>query len=71
MRDVEMDQLPVEPRDIVVPLLKGRLRPLERGALLLEPTLLKMATGTRNPLTRRVLPDKKAGVELILYPWVC
>jgi hypothetical protein len=39
VRDAEMDQLPVEPRDIVVPLLKGCLRPLERGALLLEPTL--------------------------------
>jgi hypothetical protein len=32
---------------------------------------VKMATGTRNPLTRRVLPDKKAGVELILYRWIC
>jgi hypothetical protein len=31
---------------------------------------IKMATGTRNPLTRRVLPDKKVGVELVLYPWV-
>jgi hypothetical protein len=39
MRDAELDQLPVEPRDIVIPLLKGCLRPLERGALLLELTL--------------------------------
>jgi hypothetical protein len=39
VRDAELHQLPVQPRDIVFPLLKGCLRPLERGALLLEPTL--------------------------------
>jgi hypothetical protein len=39
VRDAELHQLPVKPRDIVVLLLKGCLRPLERGALLLEPTL--------------------------------
>jgi hypothetical protein len=39
VRDVELHQLPVKPRDVAVPLLKGCLRPLERGALLLEPTL--------------------------------
>jgi hypothetical protein len=39
VRDAELHQLPVKPRDIVVPLLKGCLRPLERGALLLELTL--------------------------------
>jgi hypothetical protein len=38
MRDANLDQLPVEPRDLVLPLLEGGLRPLERGALLLEPT---------------------------------
>jgi hypothetical protein len=39
VRDAELHQLPVKTRDIVVPLLKGCLRPLKRGALLLEPTL--------------------------------
>jgi hypothetical protein len=39
VRDAELHQLPVKPRDIIVPLLKGCLRPLKRGALLLEPTL--------------------------------
>jgi hypothetical protein len=39
VRDAELGQLPVEPRDVVVPLLKGCLHPLERGVLLLEPTL--------------------------------
>ena len=29
---------------------------------------LKMATGTRNPSTRRVLPDKEVGMEAILHP---
>jgi hypothetical protein len=38
VRDAELDQLPVELRDLVFPLLEGRLRPLERGALLLKPT---------------------------------
>jgi hypothetical protein len=40
VRDAELGQLPVEPRDIVIPLLEGRLCPLKCGALLLEPTLL-------------------------------
>jgi hypothetical protein len=31
---------------------------------------VKMAMGTRNPSTRRVLPDKDAGMEWILYPQV-
>jgi hypothetical protein len=39
VRDAELHQLPIKPRDIVIPLLKGCLRPLESGALLLEPTL--------------------------------
>jgi hypothetical protein len=30
----------------------------------------RMETGTRNPLTRPVLPDRTEGVELVLYPWV-
>ena len=32
---------------------------------------LKMAMGTRNPSIRRVLPDKKTGMEQIFYLWVC
>jgi hypothetical protein len=31
---------------------------------------LGMAMGTRNPSTRRVLPDKETGMELYFYPWV-
>ena len=31
---------------------------------------LEMATGTRNPSTRRVLPDKEAGMKNILHPRV-
>jgi hypothetical protein len=38
VRDAELDQLPVELRGLIFPLLEGRLRPLECGALLLEPT---------------------------------
>jgi hypothetical protein len=34
------------------------------------PLQVKMATGTRNPSTRRVLPDKEAGMGWIFYPWV-
>jgi hypothetical protein len=37
VRDAELGQLPVEPRDLVIPLLEGRLCPLKCGALLLEP----------------------------------
>jgi hypothetical protein len=29
-----------------------------------------MAMGTRNPSTRRVLPDKETGMELYFYPRV-
>jgi hypothetical protein len=39
VRDAELGQLPVEPRDLFVPLLEGRLRPLECSALLLESPL--------------------------------
>jgi hypothetical protein len=43
VREAELDQVPVEPRDLILSLLEGRLRPLERDALLLE-------------LTQRLLP---------------
>jgi hypothetical protein len=35
VRNADLGQIPVEPRDFFIPLLEGRLRPLERGALLL------------------------------------
>jgi hypothetical protein len=39
VREAELGQLPVEPRDFFDPLLEGRLRPLECGALLPESDL--------------------------------
>jgi hypothetical protein len=38
VRNDDLDQFPVEPRHLVLPLLEGSLRPLERSGLLLEPT---------------------------------
>jgi hypothetical protein len=38
VRNAELDQFPVELRGLILPLLEGRLRPFERGTLLLEPT---------------------------------
>jgi hypothetical protein len=38
VRNAELDQFPVELRGLILPLLEGRLRPLERGTLLLERT---------------------------------
>jgi hypothetical protein len=38
VRDAELDELLVELRGLILPLLEGRLHPLERGTLLLEPT---------------------------------
>jgi hypothetical protein len=32
---------------------------------------LEMAMGTRNPNTRRVLPDMKVGTGWFLYPRIC
>jgi hypothetical protein len=37
--DAQLVQLPVKPRDFLVPQLEGRLRLLERGAILLKQTL--------------------------------
>jgi hypothetical protein len=54
VRDAEGYQLPIEPRDLGIPLLQRLLRPLEGGALLLErrlgigkggPLLLELALG--------------------------
>jgi hypothetical protein len=39
VRDAELGQLPVEPRDLIIPLLEGRLHPLKCGGLLLETAL--------------------------------
>jgi hypothetical protein len=39
VRDAKLGQLPVEPRDFFVPLLEGRLHPLECSALLLQSIL--------------------------------
>jgi hypothetical protein len=50
VRNVDLDQFPVEPRHLVVPLLERGLRPLERGALLLE-------------LTQRLLPRQAFPLE--------
>jgi hypothetical protein len=52
VRDAKLDQLPVEPRDLVLSLLEGGLRPLERGALLLKPT--------QRLLPRQVLPLERS-----------
>jgi hypothetical protein len=38
MRNAELDQFPVELRGLILSLLEGRLRPLERDTLMLEPT---------------------------------
>jgi hypothetical protein len=37
VRNAELDQFPIELRGLILPLLEGRLCPLERGTLLLEP----------------------------------
>jgi hypothetical protein len=50
VREAELDQLPVELRDVILPLLEGRLRPLKRGVLLLE-------------LTQRFLPRQALPLE--------
>jgi hypothetical protein len=52
VRDAELDQLPVELRGLILPLLEGRLCPLERGALFLELTQCL--------LLRQALPLKRS-----------
>jgi hypothetical protein len=72
VRDAELHQLPVKPRDIVVPLLKGWLHPLERGALLLEPTLRLF---TRQAFPLEGSPSLNEGspllLELVLFLLAC
>jgi hypothetical protein len=46
MRDAELGQLPVKPRDLVIPLLEGCLCPLKCGPLLLEPALRLLSRQT-------------------------
>jgi hypothetical protein len=50
VRNANLDQLPVEPRHLVLPLLEGGLHPHERSALLLE-------------LTQRLLPHQALPLE--------
>jgi hypothetical protein len=50
VRNADLDQLLVEPRHLVLPLLEGGLRPLKRGALLLQ-------------LTQRLLPRQALPLE--------
>jgi hypothetical protein len=68
VRDAELDQFPVKPQDIVVPLLKGCLRPLERGALLLEPTLCILS---RQVFLLEGSPDLDEGSPLLLKLVLC
>jgi hypothetical protein len=68
VRDAELDQLPVKPRDIVVPLLKGCLRRLERGALSLEPNLCLFP---RQAFPLEGSPDLDEGSPLLLELVLC
>jgi hypothetical protein len=63
MRDAELGQLPVEPRDFFVPLLEGRLCPLECGTLLLESAL---GLFPRQALTLEGGPSLSEGGSLLL-----
>jgi hypothetical protein len=58
-----LGQLPVKPRDFFVPLLKGRLRPLECGALLLESAL---GLFPRQEFTLESGPSLSEGGSLLL-----
>jgi hypothetical protein len=63
VRDAELGQLPIEPRDFFVSLLQGRLRPLECGALLLESAL---GLFPRQVLTLKGSPSLSEGGSLLL-----
>jgi hypothetical protein len=63
VRDAELDQLPIELRGLVLPLLEGRLRPLERSALLLEP-VKRLLSRQAFPLERSPILDE--GSPLLL-----
>jgi hypothetical protein len=63
VRDAEHDQLPVELRDVILLLLEGRPRPLERSALLLE---LPQRLLTRQALPLERSPGLDVGGPLLL-----
>jgi hypothetical protein len=58
-----LDQLPIEPRDFFIPLLEGRLCPLECRALQLE---LALCLLPRQTLTLEGDPSVSEGSSLLL-----
>ena len=57
--------------DILIHFFKTTLYVLNMKQLSISVILLiKMAMGTRNPSTWRVLSDKKMGMEWVFYPWI-
>jgi hypothetical protein len=72
MRNADLNQLPVEPRHLVLPLLEGDLRPLERGTLLLELTQ-RLLSRHALPLERGPSLDESGPLllKLAFRPLVC